>query len=177
MKRRVLFILCTVVASAGFAGAQGKTVTNADLEKFKQKRLQAEQDLKEYYAKIGLTEEEVTKREAAEAKERDELSARLRAARLEQERIEAEARAREEAAAPVNVLVADPTPNYSGYYLYGNTLYPIRGPWRRPFGSRVQWRATPMGIVYEPGSLPSSIWTPRFNQRTRPAWRSPRRPR
>ncbi|HEX6279000.1 MAG TPA: hypothetical protein VFZ49_03195 [Pyrinomonadaceae bacterium] len=177
MKQRVLFFLCAIVACAGFAAAQGKTVTNADLEKFKQKRLQAEQDLKEYYAKIGLTEEEVAKREAEEMRVREELASRLRAERIERERIAAETRAREEAASPVNVVVTTGIPDYSGYYLYGNTLYPIRGPWRRPFGSRVQWRATPMGIVYEPGSLPSAIWSPRFNQRTPRAWRPAGRPR
>lgn len=174
MKQRVLFFLCTVVAFAGFANAQGKTVTNADLEKFKQRRLQAEKDLKDYYERIGLTAEEVAKQEAAEAREREELSARLRAARLEQERLEAEARRQEAAAAPVNVVVTNGVPDYSGYYLYGNRLFPIRGPWGRPPGSRVQWRATPAGVVYEPGSLPSSIWSPQFPQRNRPAWRTVR---
>jgi septal ring factor EnvC (AmiA/AmiB activator) len=177
MKHRVLFFLCAMVAFAGFANAQGKTVTNADLDKFKQKRLQAEKDLKEYYAKIGLTPEDVAKQEAAEAKEREELSARLRASRLEQERIAAEIREREEAVAPVNVVVTNGIPDYSGYYLYGNRLFPNRGPWNRRFGSQVRWRATPMGIVYEPGSLPSSIWSPPVQQRTQPAWRASRRPR
>lgn len=177
MKQRVLFFLFAIVAFAGLANAQGRTVTNADLEKFKQKRIQGEKNLKEYYAKIGLTEEDVAKREAAEAKERQELSARLRASRLEQERIEAEIRQREEAVAPVNVVVTNGIPDYSGYYLYGNRLFPIRGPWNRRYGSQVRWRATPMGIVYEPGSLPSSIWSPPVQQRTRPAWRSLRRPR
>lgn len=178
MKQRVLFFLCILLTLAGLASAQGKTVTNADLERFKQKRLQAEQNLKEYYAKIGLTQEEVEKREADEEKARAELSSRLRAERLERERLAAEAEAREEAAAPVNVVVTNGIPDYSGYYLYGNRLYPIRGPWRRPLGPRVQWRATPMGIVYEPGSLPSAIWSPRPEQRrTQPAWRTPRRKR
>lgn len=175
MKQRVLFFLCAMVAFAGFASAQGKTVTNADLDKFKQKRLQAEKDLKDYYAKIGLTAEDVAKQEAAEAKEREELSARLRASRLEQERIANEARMREEVAAPVNVVLTNGIPDYSGYYLYGNRLYPNRG--HRRFGSQVRWRATPMGIVYEPGSLPSSIWSPPVQQRTQPAWRTARRPR
>jgi septal ring factor EnvC (AmiA/AmiB activator) len=173
----MLFILCGMMALAGLANAQGKVVTNADLDKFKQKRLQAEKDLKEYYAKIGLTEEEVAKQEATEAKQREELSARLRASRLEQERIEAESRQREEAVAPVNVVVTNGIPDYSGYYLYGNRLFPNRGPWNRRYGSQVRWRATPMGIVYEPGSLPSAIWSPRPQQRTGPAWRTPRRPR
>ena len=175
MKQRVLFFLCAMLAFAAYVDAQGKTVTNADLDKFKQKRLQAEKDLKEYYAKIGLTSEEVAKREAADDKEREELSARLRASRLEQERIEAEIRQREEAVVPVNVVVTNGIPDYSGYYLYGNRLFPNRGP--RRFGSQVRWRATPMGIVYEPGSLPSAIWSPPIQQRTRPAWRPARRPR
>lgn len=177
MKHRMLFILCATLALAGFADAQGRVVTNADLDKFKQKRLQAEKDLKEYYAKIGLTAEDVAKQEAAESQEREELSARLRASRLEQERIEAEIRQREEAVAPVNVVVTNGIPDYSGYYFYGNRLYPNRGPWNRRYGSQVRWRATPMGVVYEPGSLPSSIWSPPVQQRARPAWRSPRRPR
>jgi septal ring factor EnvC (AmiA/AmiB activator) len=177
MKQRVLFFLCSMVAFAGVANAQGKTVTNADLEKFKQKRVQAENDLRAYYAKLGLTQEDVANQEAAEAKEREELSARLRASRLEQERLAEEARRRDEAAAAasVNVVVTSGVPDYSGYYLYGNRLFPIRGPWGRPYGSRVQWRATPMGIVYEPGSLPSAIWSPRIQPRPRPVWRSSRR--
>lgn len=177
MKQRVLFFLCAMVVFAGFANAQDKTVTNADLEKFRQKRIQAEKDLRAYYTKMGLSQDDLAKQEAAEAKEREELSARLRASRLEQERIALEARRNEDAAAPVNGVVTNAIPDYSGYYLYGNRLFPIRGPWRRPLGPRVQWRATPMGIVYEPGSLPSSIWSPRIQQRTRPAWRTPRRPR
>jgi hypothetical protein len=175
MKQRALFFLCTMIALAGFASAQGKTVTNADLEKFKQKRVQGEKDLKEHYAKLGLTEEDVAKREAEEAKEREELSARLRSSRLEQERIANEFRQREEAAAPVNVVVTNGNPGYSGYYLYGNQFYPIRGAWRRPPGSQIRWPATPMGIIYEPGSLPSAIWSPRVQQRRQPGWRPARR--
>lgn len=175
MKRRMLFCLCVMAAFASLAVAQGKTVTNADLEKYKQKRIQADEGRKAYYAKLGLTEEEVAKREAAENKEREELSARLRANRLEQERIEQEMREREAAAQQqVNVFVPQQQdPYYSGgYFVYGNRLYP-----NRRFGSRVQWRATPMGIVYEPGSLPSSIWGPPQVRRTGPAWRNSRRPR
>lgn len=171
MKRRMLFCLCLMAAFASFAMAQGRTVTNADLEKYAQKRVRAEQDLKAYYAKIGLTEEEIAKRDAAETKAREELSARLRANRLEQERIEMEMREREAAARQVNVFVPQQQdPYYSGgYFLYGNRLYP-----NRRYNSRVRWRATPMGIVYEPGSLPSSIWGPPQVRRTGPAWRNPR---
>lgn len=179
MKQRVLFFLCAMVALAGFANAQGKTVTNADLEKFKQKRLQADQELKLYYAKLGLSEEDVVKREAANAKEREELSARLRASRLEQERLDAEARQREIEAAgtPVNVVVPNGGYGYPGYFTYWNSYSRQRGRWNGQTRFPVIWRATPMGVIYEPGSLPASIWTPRIPQRQQPAWRPARQPR
>ena len=166
------------VVLAGFANAQDKTVTNADLEKFKQKRLQAEQDLKQYYARLGLSEEDVAKQEAAEAKEREELSARLRASRLEQERIEAEARAREAESIPttVNVVVPGQDYGYPGYFTHTNPYYGRRGRWVRPTRYPIIWRATPMGVIYEPGSRPASIWTPRIGRRP-PPLREARRPR
>lgn len=179
MKQRALFFLCVMFAFAGLASAQGKSVTNADLEKFKEKRLQAEQGLKEYYAKLGMTEEDVAKKQAEETKAREELSARLRASRIEQERLDADARQREIEAAgsTVNVVVQSGGTSYPGIYTYSAPYYWHRGRWYRPSRYPVTWRATPMGIIYEPGSRPASIWTPRIEQRQQPAWRSARRPR
>jgi len=176
MRQRVLFVLCVMTALAGYAGAQGKVVTNADLEKFKQKRVQAEKDLTAYYARIGLSEEDLAKRDAADARAREELSARLRADRLERERLELEAREREQASMQINVAVPQTDLGYSGYFLYGNRFYPNARVWNRPF-SGLKWRATPGGIVYEPGSRSSTIWSPRSTQRSFPAWRPARRPR
>ena len=82
MVRRWLFSLCLVMLLSGLAAAQTKTVTNADLEKFRQKRVAGEKGLKAYYARQGMTEEDVAKKEAADAKAREELSARLRSERL-----------------------------------------------------------------------------------------------
>ncbi len=179
MKQRVLFVLCVVLGCAAFVAAQGKTVTNADLEKFKAKRLQADQELRQYYAKLGLSEEDVAKRDAANAKEREELSARLRASRLEQERLDLEARQREfeAAGAAFNVVVPNDSLGYPGYFTNTNPYFGRRGRWVRPTRFPVIWRATPMGVIYEPGSLPASIWTPRIQQRYQPAWRPARRPR
>lgn len=174
MKQRVLFFLCAMTAFAGFAAAQGKTVTNADLEKFKQKRVQAEKGLTEYYAKMGLTEADIAKRDAVDAKAREELSARLRASRLEQERLEQEARDREVQASQVSVFVPQTEQGYTGYFLYGNRYYGYRRVGNRPYNRGVMWRATPMGIVYEPGSLPASIWSPPVRRRPMPAWRNQR---
>lgn len=177
MKQRLLFFLCVVFGCAGLAAAQGKTVTNADLEKFKQKRLQAEQDLKAYYAKLGLTEEDIAKQEAADAKSREELSARLRATRLEQERIDAEARQYEIEAAgtTVNVVVPNESYGYPGYFTHTNPYFGRRGRWVRPTRFPVTYRATPVGIIYEPGGRPASIYSPTIRQGQRPAWRPARR--
>ena len=179
MKQRVLFFLCVLVGYVGFAAAQSKTVTNADLEKFKQKRLQAEQGLKDYYAKLGLSEEDIAKQEAADAKAREELSARLRASRLEQERLDWEAHQREFEAAgtTVNVVVPNGGTGYPGYFTYGNSYSRQRGRWYRPTRFPVTYRATPVGIIYEPGGRPASIYSPTIPQRQRPAWRTSRWPR
>lgn len=90
MKRKVLLILCSIFISVGFVSAQGKkkTVTNADLEGFKQKRLQAEKDLRENYAKLGFpSPEELEKQRRASDLERERLSEKLRRERLEREQI------------------------------------------------------------------------------------------
>lgn len=178
MKQGALFFLCSMLASAGFASAQGKAVTNSDLEKFKQKREQAEQGLREYYSKLGLSEEDVAKQAAADAKAREELSARLRANRLEQERIDAEARVRQAEAKPpaVNVVVQEPGYGYTGYFTHTNPYYGRRGRWVRPPRYPITWRATPMGVIYEPGSLPASIWTPRVLPRIGQIRQPPRNP-
>ncbi len=179
MKQRVLFFLCALIGCVGFAAAQAKTVTNADLDKFKQRRLQAEQDLKEYYAKIGLSEGDVLKKQAEDAKAREDLTSRLRASRLEQERIDAESRrlAADSVGAPVTVVVDAQGNSYPGYYTYSAPYYRRGGRWYRPSRYPITYRATPMGIIYEPGNRPASIYSPLIPQRPQPAWRTVRRPR
>lgn len=166
-----LLVSLIILASWVTAAAQAKTVTNADLEKFRLRRLQAERDLREFYKRIGLTPEEVAKREAENAKEREALSLALRRQRLE----------REQAEAPAQIIVIPqysflvpqpPAFNFSSYFLYGNRLYPNPKIWTRPFGSSIQWRATPFEIIYEPGNYSSNVWPPpRINAN------APRRPR
>ncbi len=80
MKKELLFILCSIFLAAGFASAQTvrKTVTNADLEKFRQKRLAAENDYRENYAKMGFpSPEELEKQREQDSKNLSALSARL----------------------------------------------------------------------------------------------------
>jgi hypothetical protein len=67
MKERILLVLSLILVATGFVFAQTntrKTVTNADLEKFRQKRLQAEADYRANYKKLGMpSPEELDERE------------------------------------------------------------------------------------------------------------------
>lgn len=86
MKKRLWFILCLIFVAANFAIAQTKTVTNADLEKHRQKRLQAEKDYRENYAKLGFpSPEELEKQNEQSRAEREQLSRRLEAEQRENE--------------------------------------------------------------------------------------------
>ena len=90
MKKRLLFILCLILGLSGLVSAQTKTVTNADLEKFRQQRLKSEKDYQENYQRLGLpSPEELEERNKKNIKELIEFSEKLRAERLENERIEA----------------------------------------------------------------------------------------
>jgi hypothetical protein len=86
MKRQILLFLGFIFISAIVASAQTKTVTNADLEKFRQKRVQSEQDYRDNYQKLGLpSPEELEKQREQNRKELSELSGRLQKENLERE--------------------------------------------------------------------------------------------
>ncbi len=79
MKRQILLFLGFIFISAIVGSAQTKTVTNADLEKFRQKRVQSEQDYRDNYQKLGLpSPEELEKQREQNRKELSELSGRRR---------------------------------------------------------------------------------------------------
>jgi hypothetical protein len=105
----------------GFAAAQTKAVTNADLETYRQNRLKAEREYRENYAKLGLpSPEELDKRREQSRIETEQLSAKLRAARLERERIEAEREANEALAAAYYRSIQ---PAQDPQYQYDEPLY------------------------------------------------------
>jgi hypothetical protein len=65
-----------------------RTVTNSDLERFSQKRLDADREYRETYAAKGLpSPEQIEARRDARVKEQLELAAKLEAADLERERL------------------------------------------------------------------------------------------
>lgn len=78
--------LCILILGLAFVVpvfAQTKTVTNADLEKFRQQRLKAEKDLRERYAEMGFpSPEEREEQNARRQAELEEYSAQLREERL-----------------------------------------------------------------------------------------------
>ncbi|MCD9186794.1 MAG: hypothetical protein LUM44_10195 [Pyrinomonadaceae bacterium] len=81
----ILFLISTLSAFA-----QTRTVTNADLEKYRQARVKAEREYRENYKRLGMpSPEELERREAERKRETAELSARLRAEQYERAQIDA----------------------------------------------------------------------------------------
>ena len=99
--KKIAVVLCVVFsfAAAAFGQVAKKTVTNADLEKFRQKRLTAEQEYRDTYAAKGLpSPEELRAQSDARVKATLELADKLRAEQLEREKLATEAAARLQAA-------------------------------------------------------------------------------
>jgi len=118
---RSLFVFCLIAGSSLAVFSQVKTVTNLDLETYKQDRLKAEREYRENYAKLGLpSPEELERRREQSRIETEQLSAKLRAARLERERIEAE---REAAAALSAAYYRSAQPVQAPQYQYDEPLY------------------------------------------------------
>lgn len=169
MKQSLLFILCVSFISVT-AAAQTRQITNADLEKYRISRVKAETELRDNYAKMGFpSPDELEKQNAESARLREELSAKLRQERLERERVEAERR--NAAALATQPVIISPDNNSGFYYGFGlsNRFGGVSAGQRFaggsvPFG--VRWRATPGGVIYEPGGRSSFVWTPTFTSVT-----------
>jgi hypothetical protein len=88
MKKQTIFVLGFIFIFSGFVFAQTKTVTNADLEKFRQKRLKAEKDYRENYAEMGFPSPEELERQNAESRRRlNEFADQLREERITRENL------------------------------------------------------------------------------------------
>jgi len=121
MKRQALFVLSLVFVFSGLVFAQTKTITNADLLKFKVARLKAEKELRENYKELGFpSPEELAKREEKSRREFSELSQRLRKERLERERIAAESEAYRNSG---GIEYSDSTDYYDSGRYYGSGYY------------------------------------------------------
>src|SRR5687768_16726667 len=154
MKQGSLLILFVMLALSGYAMGQTQTVTGKDLEKFREKRLKAERDYRENYARLGMpSPEELERRRVENKKVLIDLSDKLRRDRYEREVREAELRWRSYELSqrqPIYNLQIVPgysSPYYLPYYNYG------RWPYKRRHGQNFGWRAGGGGVVYEPGGL------------------------
>ncbi len=89
MKNRAILVLGIIIGICSVAAAQTTTVTNKDLEKYRQKRLQSERDLRENYREMGFPSPEQLEAQNRESrKELSELSQRLRESQLKREEYE-----------------------------------------------------------------------------------------
>lgn len=181
MKTAVFVVgLVFVLAVTNFG--QARTVTNASLAKFQQKRLAAERDYRDNYARMGFpSPEELEKQRDADMAARLELAEQLRQARLEKERLELERRNLDLEAARLEAEIASDEAGafYGGYFggfgLGGFTDRP-RGRHRRsrgpfpPFGGinrknrldpvidrRGAYRVTPFGVIPVPNPQPTRL--------------------
>jgi hypothetical protein len=150
MKRNLLFFVVFLSVAAGAVVGQTRTVTNADLEKFRQERLKNEKDYRENYARLGFpSPEELQRRSEQSSKETSELAAKFRAEEREKQRLE---RSRQTGS---NILLLNTggrqysSPYFYSYPLYNN-FYPGRS--RRNFHS----------IPYN-GNTPVVLSVPRFD--------------
>jgi hypothetical protein len=157
MKRNLLFFVVFLSVAAGSVIGQTRTVTNADLEKFRQERLEAEKEYQENYARLGFpSPEELQRRSEQSSKETSELAAKFRAEKREQQRLDAERN--RQAAQFGNVLLLNTpgrqysSPYFYSYPIYGN-FYPGRS--RRNFHSIPYNSNTPVVL-----SVPRFDWLP-----------------
>jgi len=169
MRKRLMFILClSFIATVSAAAQETRTVTNSDLEKFRQKRLEAQREYRENYARLGFPSPEELEKQIEQSRiERSELSARLRAENLERERLNMErqnieAEARRNNFRPQTDYYSDYQENgFSGYvvdgfYNYGNFGYRRNRFYRGKF--RRDRRAAP--IIDYRNNLPVIIQPP-----------------
>ena len=141
----VVFAVC--LAGTGFA--QTKTITNADLEKFRLKRLAAEKELRENYEKLGFpSPEELERQNEQSARDLSERSDRYRRLNLERERIARESRDSETVYYPAQnggwYYTSGYAPAYRYNYGYGYRRYPRRFKYKKRY-----WRQKP-GYISNP---------------------------
>lgn len=117
-------VLCAVLSLTFVSAGQTtvKSVTNADLEKYRQIRVNADREYRETYASKGLpSPEEIARRNDVKQKEMQELADKLRQEALERQRLAAEIEARRATAAR-NVTVVVTGSGYDGTVYSGGYL-------------------------------------------------------
>ncbi|HVF30674.1 MAG TPA: hypothetical protein VNA22_06865 [Pyrinomonadaceae bacterium] len=167
----LIFGLVISLTAVGYG--QVRTVTNATLEKYQQKRLAAERDYRDNYEKMGFpSPEELDRQREKDMETRIALADQLRQARLEKERLELETRSVDLESRRVDLEAAqleysteiDQTGGFYGGFWGGG--FDGRGGFRNfrgrfpfrvwpnnrllPMIDRGGYRATPFGIIQTP---------------------------
>ncbi len=170
-------VLCfgLVISFAALGIGQVRTVTNSTLNKFQQKRLDADRDYRDNYARLGFpSPEELDRQRDVDMAARLQLADQLRTARLAKERIDLE---RQNLALQAARMEQERDQNdsynsgyYGGYGGYGGYFGGGYGGFSSNggifdgrFGNRRGgrfrgviggYRATPFGVYPEPASFP-----------------------
>ena len=165
MNRKLLFVFCFISLSGVIAAGQVRSITNSDIEKYRQERLKAEAELRDNYVKLGFpSPDELERRRAQSRVETDALSSKLRDERLERERIEGEQRSAMERtsyfAPPIGYYPVQTGPQFGYYWQTGRNFRGpvIRSP-RGPTGYYAGGQFWP--VPQRPRFVPRSVWTPR----------------
>ena len=169
MKKQIVVFLGLIFSLSSVSFAQTKTVTNKDLEKFRQKRLQAESEYRQNYEKLGFpSPEELEKNRIEDQKNLIEFSQQLELQRLEREAAQAEAenQALQVQNQYLQSLVNDPNYQSNGYIIgYSPYNYGYFSSYRSRYGSRFYNRYNyPSGffnLQFPPPRPPQRIRSPR----------------
>ena len=176
--KRIAAVFALFAGVVVHSNAQSAPVTNADLEKYRAKRVAAEEELRQKYAEMGFPgPAELERQRNKDYWDKIELGEKLQAQRHELEKLEAERAERERlvriaaeasiaaAAAQQKEVVVERQDNTGylwGYYVLGNRRYPWRSPY--PYGNTTTYRAGGGMVTVQPGvQLPAT--------RQRPRWR------
>lgn len=167
MKGAIFVGLILAISSISISAQTRHTITNSDLEKYKDARVAAEKDLRENYSRLGFrSPEERAKSDAADAAALTALSQKLRAERVSQEQAAAASEAwaayyRGQAQLREGSVVYLPqsTGLYYGYVYYGN-----------------RWHFNNVRRTYQqPGYFAGgNFWTTGTSTRPRPLFVTPR---
>ena len=152
MKYSTAIFVFLILAAAGSATAQRKQVTNADLEKYRQTRLNAEREYRENYERLGLpSPAELERRREQSRIETERLSEKLRSEEIERERLNMAAEYRRQTAVSVSRAPVQ-QPSYGPiYYLANGSRY---------WSPRIQSGFQQLGYVAGGTFWPTSIRTP-----------------
>ncbi len=185
MKLNIAIAFGCLLAFVGTGLSQTRTVTNVDLAKYRDKRLAAEKDLRENYAKLGFpSPEELAKQYEQDEKERLALFQKLQTARLEREKLEIERQrvAAEFAKAERRVIVIEGQDDEGYYFGYSSiAVGRQRIPWRSrfPFRGNLRgnngYRVGGGSVIYDSGySSSTRIGGAPVRQRPVSRWLRPR---